>query len=57
MDPGVVLSLVSTLDARPTRMLVVGCEPASIEEGMGLTPPVAAAVDEAVALVRRLVCA
>lgn len=57
MDSGVMLSLVTTLDTRSTRMLVVGCEPASIEEGIGLTPPVAAAVDEAVALVRRLVCA
>lgn len=56
MDPGAVLSFVSALGAGSTRLLVVGCEPASIEEGMGLTAPVAAAVEEAMALVRRLVC-
>ena len=57
MDPGAMLSFVTTLGAASTRLLVVGCEPESIEEGMGLTPPVAAAVEEAMALVRRLVCA
>lgn len=57
MGPGEMLSFVTALGAGATRLLIVGCEPESIEEGMGLTPPVAAAVDEAVALVRSLVCA
>ncbi len=56
MDPGAMLSFVTTLGAGSTRLLVVGCEPESIEEGMGLTPSVKAAVDEAMALVRRMVC-
>ncbi|NUP34909.1 MAG: hypothetical protein HOU01_24820, partial [Streptomycetaceae bacterium] len=38
----------------PARILVVGCEPESLDEGIGLSPAVAAAVDEAAALVRRL---
>jgi hydrogenase maturation protease len=37
------------------RVLVVGCEPASIDEGIGLSAPVAAAVDEAVRVVLDLV--
>jgi len=54
MDPEAVLALVGQLGGTPPPMVVVGCEPASLEEGMGLSPPVAAAVDEAVALVGRL---
>jgi len=34
--------------------VVVGCEPATLEEGIGLSPPVAAAVPEAVRVIRRL---
>lgn len=56
MDPGAMLALVTALGGGSTRMLVVGCEPASIDEGMGLSAPVAAAVNEAVQLVRELVC-
>ncbi len=36
-------------------MIVVGCEPASLDHGMGLSEPVAAAVDEAVRVVLDLV--
>jgi hydrogenase maturation protease len=55
MQPEVVFGLVETLGAEPGRVLVVGCEPASIEHGIGLSAPVAAAVDEAVRIVMRLV--
>jgi len=42
--------------ARPVgRVLVVGCEPASLDEGMGLSPAVAAAVGPAVDTVTTLV--
>jgi hypothetical protein len=34
-----------------SRLFVVGCEPQRVEEEAGLTPPVEAAVDEAVDLV------
>jgi hydrogenase maturation protease len=57
MDPGAMLAFVTACGADSTRMLVVGCEPSSIDERMGLSPAVEAAVSEAVALVRGLVCA
>jgi hydrogenase maturation protease len=56
MTPDAVLTLVRQLGGNPPRILIVGCEPADVEEGIGLSEPVAAAVDEAVAVVRRLVC-
>jgi hydrogenase maturation protease len=57
MQPDVVLEMAGTLGAGAGRVLVVGCEPASLEERIGLSPQVAAAVDEAVRVVRRLVTA
>jgi hydrogenase maturation protease len=51
MDPRAMLGLVRTLGGTPGRLLLVGCEPATTEEAMGLSEPVAAAVDEAVALI------
>jgi len=57
MQPDVVLGVLDTLGgeaARP-RILVVGCEPASVDYGMELSEPVAAAVDEAVRVVLGLV--
>lgn len=59
MAPDTVLALLGTLSAgtggsRPQRVVVVGCEPASLEEGMGLSDPVAAAVEEAVRLTLRV---
>ncbi|MFE6056668.1 hydrogenase maturation protease [Kitasatospora sp. NPDC056446] len=60
MGPDAVLGLLATLAAGtggepPGRVLVVGCEPAVLEEGIGLSEPVAAAVDEAVRVVLRVV--
>jgi len=55
MDPASVLTLLRSLGGRIDRLLVVGCEPADVDEGMGLSEPVAGAVDEAAALVRQLV--
>ncbi len=55
MQPDVVLGLAGMLGAEPGRVLVVGCEPASIEHGIGLSPPVEAAVDEAVRIVTGIV--
>ncbi len=57
MDPVRVLGLAKVLGSLPPRVLVVGCEPAvhmtqdDEELVMGLSPAVAAAVDEAVELV------
>jgi hydrogenase maturation protease len=56
MQPDVVLAMAAALGAAaPRRVLVVGCEPASTGEGMGLSDPVAAAVDRAVDIVADLV--
>src|SRR5262245_50532441 len=56
MQPDVVLGVLDMLGAaRPARILVVGCEPASTDYGMELSEPVAAAVDEAVRVVLDLV--
>jgi hydrogenase maturation protease len=56
MQPDVVLGVLDMLGAGgPARILVVGCEPASVDGGMELTEPVAKAVDEAVQVVLSLV--
>jgi hydrogenase maturation protease len=55
MQPDVVFGMLDTLDGgRPRRILVVGCEPAALDYCMGLSDPVAAAVDDAVRLVLSL---
>lgn len=55
MQPDVVLSLLDTLGAEVRKVLVVGCEPASVEEGIGLSDQVTAAVDKAVQIVLDLI--
>jgi hydrogenase maturation protease len=56
MDPATVLASLAALGGRlPARTLVVGCQVADTGDGMGVTPPVAAAFDEAVRTVRALV--
>jgi hydrogenase maturation protease len=54
MYPLAVFDYVATIGGAPVPTLVVGCEPASTDEAMGLTPPVEAAVDPAVELVLAL---
>jgi len=52
MDPGSMLRFVRTVGGWPGKVMVVGCEPAEVEQpGMGLSEPVAAAVEPAVDLV------
>jgi hydrogenase maturation protease len=62
MDPVKVIKLSRALGAKPTRTLVVGCEPQVVLSGedyddmlMELSEPVQAAVGEAVKLVESLV--
>jgi len=55
MNPGVVIALLAGLGASVERILVVGCEPDDVDEGIGLSPAVAAAVDDAVETCRELV--
>ncbi|MER5378803.1 hydrogenase maturation protease [Streptomyces sp. NPDC002688] len=60
MDPATVLALLHDLHAGaggtlPEEVYVIGCEPRDTDEGMGLTPPVADAVEAAADLVLDLV--
>ncbi len=56
MQPDVVLQMLDTLGGPPGgTILIVGCEPATVDYGMGLSEPVTAAVDEAIAVVLGLV--
>lgn len=54
MEPEAVLRLVQVLGGSPPRVILVGCEPGSVEEGMGLSAPVAASVERAAQLVKEL---
>ena len=53
LDPVVVLDLVAHLGGAVERVVVVGCEPESLDDGIGLSPPVACAVDGAIDADRR----
>ncbi len=55
MQPAALFAMVKALGGRLGRVLIVGCEPAEIEEGIGLSAPVEAAVDEAVRVVLSLI--
>jgi hydrogenase maturation protease len=58
MDPATVLASLAALGGQlPARTLLVGCSVAETGEGMGLTPVVEAAVDEAVRTVQALITA
>ncbi|MDQ1683093.1 MAG: hydrogenase maturation protease [Frankiaceae bacterium] len=54
MAPVAVLASLGQLGGQLPPTFVVGCQPADVGEGIGLSPPVAAAVDGAVALVHDL---
>jgi hydrogenase maturation protease len=52
MDPGSMLRFVNAIGGFSGKVVVIGCEPGEVETiGLGLTPPVEAAVDRALALV------
>jgi hydrogenase maturation protease len=55
MDPVAVLAGVRKLGGTLPPTYIVGCRVADVDDGIGLSPPVAAAVPEAVAAVRELV--
>ena len=55
-NPDRVLSMARTMGALPARVRIVGCQPGEVDElGGRLSPAVAAAVEPAVAAVRRIV--
>ena len=56
MTPQAVLQLLRNLGGEVARVFVVGCRPAVLDEVMGLSGPVRAAIGDAAALVRELAC-
>lgn len=55
MTPSAVLRWLRRIGGHSGRVVVVGCEPASLDEAMGLSEPVAASVSGAVKMIRSLV--
>jgi hydrogenase maturation protease len=55
MSPAVVLTTLAGLGGRVGRVIVIGCQPAVLTEGIGLSEPVAAAVEAAVDVVADVV--
>lgn len=47
-----VLAITKAMGGAVPRLLLIGCEPERVDEGMGLSEPVRQAVDGAVAMVR-----
>ncbi|OBH52935.1 peptidase M52 [Mycobacterium colombiense] len=57
MDPAAVFASLRALGGRPPYTVVVGCEAGSVQEGIGLTEPVAQAVPRAARAVEEIVAA
>jgi hydrogenase maturation protease len=55
MNPEVVLATLTRLGGSVEKVFIVGCQPADLQDGMGLTPEVAAVVDDAVVMCCQLV--
>lgn len=55
LSPGGAMSLVPALGGHVDRILVVGCQPQSLDDGIGLSDAVRAAVRPAAAMVRDVV--
>jgi hydrogenase maturation protease len=55
MGPDTVLGALARLGGHLDKAFVVGCQPAVIDEGIGLSGPVAAAVEEATGLCCQLI--
>ena len=54
LDPLALLVLARAWDCLPPRVLVVGCEVASVDEGLGLSDAVASAIEPALEMVTRV---
>jgi hydrogenase maturation protease len=59
MNPAAVLQLVSALGGKVGRVIVVGCEPSTVEADdtgrMALSAPVGAALNEAISMIENLI--
>lgn len=54
MDFRAVLQLANSLSEKRHKIYVVGCEPLEVREGIGLSTPVACAVNEALRLIHKV---
>jgi hydrogenase maturation protease len=54
LTPDAIFGLLSSLGGHPGRSLVVACEPAEVDAGMGLSEPVRAALPHAVRAVEEI---
>jgi hydrogenase maturation protease len=54
MEPMAVFAYLASIGGSPVPTVIVGCEPATLEEGIGLSATVDKAVDKAVAIVLSL---
>ncbi len=54
LEPNAILRMLGSLGGQVRRVLVVACEPATVEEGLGLSPEVEAAIGPAIAEVEKL---
>lgn len=57
MDPAAVFASLRALGGTPPYTVILGCEAGSVEDGIGLTEPVANAVPRAVRAVEEIVAA
>ena len=55
LTPDAIFGLLSSLGGHPGRSLVVACEPAEVDAGMGLSDPVREALPHAVRVVEEIV--
>ncbi len=54
MSPAVVLGLLAGMGGQVSRVVVIGCQPLTLDEGIGLSEPVSAAVGPAVEAVHQV---
>jgi hydrogenase maturation protease len=54
LEPGAILGMLGSLGGQVAEVLVVACEPESLDEGLGLTPVVEAAVPHGIRLVEEV---
>ena len=55
LEPAAVMGWLAGLGGSVGRMLVVGCQPSTMDEQMGLSAPVEASIDEAIRVIEDLV--